>query len=278
MKAILTKTIGPHHRAGDVVKSQNSKIKRLIEKGVAIPDHSIIGQLGSILTWFLSTIIILFSVLSFWPSASATIGLPSDHYILSSLWRWTLIIFPFLTIVVALTQYYNSKNPYLASFLGMSMNFIGGFLTWLGHERASDRYQDKRMTGLSALFLVPLSMAAFILMLVSTLGWNSSNPSKDIIDTTHFIIWTAYMVIIMVGVSISIFFDNDFNHRRKRFIEFLRRKNTSIEYKDRAIKALRVFKETKNHENLNKRIIDIFENTMEQDMRDVMNAVNEDKD
>ncbi len=274
MKAILTQTIGPSHKAGDVVKGQNVKIQRLISKGVATPDHSVMGMTGALVTWLISGIIILFSVMSFWPQE--LMGNPS-HYMLSALWRWTLIIFPFLTITVALLQFYNAKNPYVAYFLATSLTFVGGLMIWAGHEKATSRYQDKRMSGLAALFLMPIGIICFVLMLVSTLGWNSSDPAADIIDNTHFIIWTVFMVLIMIGIAIGTFFDNDFQARRKRFIDFLRRKNTSIEYKDRAIKALRVFKSTKNQENFNARIIDIFEHTMEQDMRDVLAATGKNK-
>lgn len=272
MKAILTQTIGPSHKAGDVVQGQNSKIKKLIEKGVATPDHSMIGMVGSIVTWIICGVIIASALFSFFhKDIEIAFGITYKHYVHSSLWRWTLFLFPFLAIVLSLTQFFNSKNPYVAYFLAMSLTFVGGLLIFIGHERAANRYQDKRMSGLAALLLMPMAIISFLIMVITCLAWNATGGGhSDEISTTHFTLWVLFMMLILVGVLFGLFFDNDFINRRRRFIEFLKRKNTSIEYKDRALKALRVFKSTQNQENFNARIIDIFEHTMEQDMKDVL--------
>ncbi len=264
MKAILTQTIGPHHKAGDVVRSSNTKIKRLIDKGVATEDHSVMGMVGSLVVWVVAAVIMFLTLVSLFPDVSQVFPFVAPG--MSPLWHWTLVLFPFIAVIVALTQYYNAKNPYIAYFLGISISFIGGLLIMVGHEKACNKYQDKRMSGLAALFLVPLGVLSFLIMSFTLFFWSGWN------GTTHFLIWTVYMVILMIGISIAIFFDSDFLHRRRRFIEFLQRKNTAVEYKDKALKALRVFRETHNQESFNDRIIDIFEHTMEQDMRDVLAA------
>ncbi len=270
MKAILTQTIGPHHRAGDVVKSSNSKIKRLVDKGVATTDHSVIGMFGSVLSWVVASMIMLIATMSMFPDSKLVFGMIGGST-LSPLWVWTLIIFPFLTIIVALMQFYNAKNPYIAYFLATAITLFGGLLIMVGHERATSRYQDKRMSSLASLFLIPLGVLAFIIMLTQTISFGVvDDPMANLVGTKEFAIWTLYVVILMVGVSIAIFFDSDFLHRRRRFIEFLQRKNTAVEYKDKALKALKVFKQTHNQESFNERMVDIFEHTIEQDMKDVL--------
>ncbi len=269
MKAILTQTIGPHHKAGDVVKSSNKKIQRLIDRGVATADHSLLGMWGSVVTWIVASFIMLMAVTAFFPDSRMVFGIFGGLQ-LPALWMWTLLVFPFLTIVVALSQFYNAKNPYIAYFLATSISLFGGLMIMVGHENASGRYQDKRMSGLAALFLMPLGAIAFIIMSTSVLAWNGNSANPSFMDTKHFITWTFYVVILLVGVSIAIFFDSDFLHRRKRFIEFLQRKNTAVEYKARALKALKVFKQTNNQNSFNERMIDIFEHTLEKDMKDVI--------
>ncbi len=267
MKAILTQTIGPHHKAGDVVRSSNTKIKRLIDKGVATEDHSIIGMVGSILVWIIAAMVMFVSVISLFGNAGEIFPFATE---MSPLWIWTLIVFPFIATIVSLTQYYNAKNPYIAYFLGISISFVGGLLIMVGHERACNKYQDKRMSGLAALFLVPLGVITFLIMTFTSVTWQSGGPDAGFLTTSHFITWTIYMCLLMIGIAVAIFFDSDFLQRRKRFIEFLQRKNSAVEYKDKALKALRVFRETHNQESFNDRIIDIFEHTLEQDMRDVL--------
>lgn len=273
MKAILTQTIGPHHRAGDVVKSSNSKIKKLVDKGIATTDHSVLGMWGSVVTWIIAGLLMLTAVISFIPDAS--VAFPwLGSFNLIALWSWSLMIFPFLAIILSLTQFYNSKNPYIAYFLATAITFIGGIMIMIGHERATSRYQDKRMSGLASLFLIPLGVVAFLIMCIS----GSTSPiNGTAASPTQFLIWTIYVVIVMIGCAIGIFFDSDFLHRRKRFIEFLQRKNTAVEYKDRALKALRVFQQTHNQDSFNDRMIDIFEHTMEQDMRDVLSITTQNK-
>ncbi len=268
MKAILTQTIGPHHRAGDVVKSSNTKIKRLVDKGVATTDHSVIGMFGSVITWVVASFIMLVATMAIFPDSKLVFGVIGGSS-LSSLWIWTLIIFPFLAIIVALTQFYNAKNPYIAYFLATSISLFGGILIMIGHENATSRYQDKRMSGLASLLLIPLGVVTFIIMSTQLFNFGEAGE-PTFVGTKEFVTWTIYVVLVMIGVSIAIFFDSDFLHRRRRFIEFLQRKNTAIEYKDKALKALKVFKQTHNQESFNERMVDIFEHTMEQDMKDVL--------
>ena len=67
MRAILKKTVGPNFRAGDVIRGENYRIKRLEEKGLVTRDHSLLAMFGNIFGMVTAFALVVFSILTYIP-------------------------------------------------------------------------------------------------------------------------------------------------------------------------------------------------------------------
>lgn len=272
MKAILNKTVGPNFRAGDVIKGEYTRIKRLVDSGVATADHSKLGMIGCCVTWVMLSILLIFTISTFWSHEIDGFA----HQNLSPLWRWTFIIASIYIIMKTLSQFYDARIPYLAYFLAFSFTIIGGILIMIGHEMATRRYQEKKTSSTAAVTLFTTGAIAFSIAFISCWNWNASvhpetgNWFNDVTTPQDFLTWMLWVFVMCVGWSLSRFFDKDFEHRRQRFISFIKRKNATIEYKTKALNYWRAYKATGNAEKFMEKNIDLIEESLDIDRQQLL--------
>lgn len=272
MKAILNKTIGPNFMAGDVIKGDYSRIKKLIDNGVATSDSSIIGMIGCAITWAMCGTIMVLTLITFW---SHNID-GFKHYTLSSLWRFTILALCIYTIFKTNSQFWKGKTPYVAYFLAFITTIVGGILIMIGHERSSSRYQDRRTSSTAAIMIFSSGAIAIAIAILTTWHWNY--PSWGVDDGVplsnmslrHWLVWGLYMFVACLGYSFAKFFDINFVNRRKRFIGFLRKKNVTIEYKTKALNYWRAYKETGNADKFMEKNIELLEESLEVDRQQTL--------
>lgn len=270
MRAILNKTVGPNFRAGDVIKGDYSRIKRLVDSGVATADHSIMGMIGCFLTWIIWTGILIFTFSTFW-------GVNIDqfrYFHLSVFWRWTFIVMGIYIIIKTTLHFYNPKNPYSTYFLSFSTTIIGGIFIMAGHEKSTSRYQSKRTSATAALMLFIIGAIATTIAFISIWNWNAVDNLNGgwfgELSWGHFFTWLTYVILMVFGWAVGKYFDRDFKHRRKRFIGFLVRKNVSVEYKTKALTHWRAYKATGNSEKFMEKNIDLLEEALEIDRNQLL--------
>lgn len=271
MKAILNKTVGPNFMAGDVIVGDHARIKRLVDSGVATPDHSRLGMIGCVVTWITCSFLVLLAVASWWAHELAFFG----YFTLSSLWRWTFIVLGIWTIVQTIRHFNNGKMPYIAYFMSFATNVIGGLMIMIGHERATSRYQDKKTSSTAAVILFTAGAIAFAIAFLNIWHWNHSDsgiPGANVNAEENFhnlLVWTAFWVVMVIGMSMAKYFDFDFQKRRKRFIAFLRKKNATIEYKTKALQTWRAYKATGNADKFMEKNIELIEESLDIDRQQV---------
>lgn len=263
MRAILNKTVGPNFQAGDIIHGENHRIKKLVSSGVATADHSITGMFGCGIVWITTTLLILFSIYTFW--AHKINGI--DHRTLSALWRWTFIVLGIWVILKSTSQFFTGQSSYSAYYSGFIFSLLGGILIMAGHERATSRYQDRRTSSYAAIMLFGIGSICISMAIVSIVKWNihEAGQVNDRITWGHFTYWLIWIIIYFVGYIIAKRFDNDFAHRRKRFIGFVKRKNVTIEYKTKALNYWRAYKETGNAEQFMEKNISLIEESLDVD-------------
>ncbi len=271
MKAILNKTIGPNFRAGDVISGDSSRIRRLVHSGVATPDHSVTGMIGCIITWVVWAFILAFAVSTFWAHEVDSF----KHYMLSPLWRWTLIVMGIYIIFQTSRHFLNSKTPYTVYFMSFSTTILGGLFIMAGHERATSRYQEKKASATAAIILYSVGAIAFAVAFMSIWNWNAvdsiDGEKMDRMTMKDWYVWMFYIFMMLFGWSAGKYFDRDFQKRRKRFIGFVARKNVTIEYKTKALNYWRAYKATGNADKFMEKNIELIEESLEVDRNDIIN-------
>lgn len=265
MLAILQKTVGPNFKAGDVIRGDNSRIKRLEDKGIVTADHSTLGMAGSIVSFILSGIIFVVAILSFFPWFTWD----PTHILLSPLWRWTLLITSSINISLNLAFFINANNPYTAYYMAFATNIFGGILVMAGHEKSVAKYQNKRTSASAAVILFVIGALSFVTAITSNVVW-SVNKFNDHITVAHFITWLIYIILLVVGASFAVFYDFDFNKRRNRYIDFLKRKNMTIKYKTNALHAYRAYQKSGNAHKFLEKNIELLEKSLESDRQQII--------
>lgn len=271
MKAILNKTIGPNFRAGDVIKGDYSRIKRLIDSGIVTADHSLLGMFGCFITWITWGFLMLFAISTFWSHEINGF----KHAMLSPLWRWTIIVLGIYSVIKTTSQFFSALSPYTSYFMSFSTTLIGGIFIMAGHERATSRYQEKRTSATAGIILFTTGAIAFSIAFMSIWNWNSVDSAtggaylNDSMSWQHFFTWLLWGFVMLFGWSVAKFFDKDFQHRRKRFISFIARKNITIEYKTKALTHWRAYKATGNADKFMEKNIELLEESLEVDRNQV---------
>lgn len=269
MKAILNKTIGPNFKAGDVIRGDYSRIKRLVNSGVATPDHSLAGMAGCMITWVIWAFLLAFAISTFW--AHEIDGF--KHYRLSSIWRWTIIILGIYIIIKTSTYFSNPYRPYSTYFLVFSTTIIGGVLIMAGHERSTRRYQERKSSATAAIILYSIGAIALAVAVMSIWNWNSvesiDGDAMDRMTRRDWFVWMFYAFLMLFGWSAAKIFDKDFIRRRKRFIGFVARKNVTIEYKTKALNYWRAYKATGNADKFMEKNIELIEESLAVDRNDI---------
>ncbi len=264
MKAILNKTVGPNFRAGDVIKGDYSRVRRLIDSGIATADHSMLGMFGCFLTWISWAFLMLFAMSTFWSHEIDGF----DHAMLSPLWRWTILLLGLYVVIKTISQFFSASSPYISYYMSFSTTIFGGIFIMAGHERATSRYQEKRASATAGILLFTTGAIAFSIAFISIWNWNSSNNGvflNDRMSWHHFLVWMLWVFVMLFGWAIAKFFDKDFKHRRKRFISFLAKKNVAIEYKTKALSHWRAYKATGNADKFMEKNIELLEESLEVD-------------
>ena len=259
MIAILKKTVGPNFRAGDIIKGERSRIKRLNEQGIVVLDHSLTAMIGNIITFITSVILIMLVLFSFYPEMQRYI--PVDF---SMLWALTFLGLAIVSISINIAYFTRASIPYLTYFLSFTMNIIGGVLIMIGHESTSRKYQPATISASATIILFSTSSIAIAIAVLANINYNIDDWGMDTIGTAY-ITWLAFIFVLSTGIIISIGFDINYNMRRKRYISFLKRKNATIEYKTKALNSYRAYLNTGNAEEFMKKNIDLLEATLEID-------------
>ena len=256
MRAILKKTVSPNFRAGDILKGENDKIKNLVRKNIAVLDSSLLAYWG---LW-ISVISNLFLM-----SFLVFISLPISHnYIplkIPFIWGAMLSFLASISIMMNISYFYNIKAPYVTCFLMSLINPIAGIMFLVGNERVSASYNPKTMSISAVMFTTTMVILTFASALLSIIDFNIILfPNIPGFATMiMFPIWTAFLVIGFMGSGA---YDIDFMRRRKRFITFLAKQNTKIEYRTKALNAYRAYLNTGNAEKLVKDNVDILSETL----------------
>lgn len=271
MRAILNKTVGPNFRAGDVIKGDYARIKRLIDTGVATSDHSMMGMFGCFLTWIIWSLILIFTISTFWEHQIDG----NKVYLLSPYWRWTFIVMGIYIIIKTTMHFFNPKNPYSTYFLSFSTTIIGGIFIMAGHEKATSRYQARRTSATAAIILYSTASIATAIAILSFWNWNKiDNANGAMVNASvtmkHIFTWLLYVTLMVFGWAAGKYFDKDYKHRRKRFIGFLVRKNVSVEYKTKALTHWRAYKATGNADQFMAKNIDLLEESLEVDRNQLL--------
>lgn len=272
MLAILNKTIGPNFKAGDVIRGENSRIKKLRNQDLVTMDHSLIGMSGSIITFILCGLFAFLVVVSMFPH-EVNLG---DHTIFSWPWKISLLLLLFFTVWKAITQFNNGLNPYSSYFLSFITNIFGGVFIMAGHETSSSRYQDKTVSSTAAVSLYTIGALCIAVFLVSTIMWNTGKFG-DNITTAHIILWILWWILVIIGYIVGLYFDRDYKQRRQRFIAFLKKKNATIEYKTKAAAAMRAYKNTGNADMFVDRNLELITESLNIDRQQVEDQKNQKK-
>ncbi len=268
MLAILQKTVGPNFKAGDVIRGENSRIKRLSNQGLVTKDHSLIGMVGSILSIVFSILLIIFVVLTSFPH----ITYKYLHVNFSPLWSLTFVAMSLLTIALNIKYFITGKMPYITYFLSFNNNIFGGIMIMGGHESTSSKYQPATISTTAAIILYSISAIAIADLVISNVVWNESGYfSGTSITWTHMFGWILYVLLMIAGIIFAIYFDVDYDKRRKRYINFLKKKNATIEYKTKALNAFRAYKMTGNADKFMEKNISILEETLDVDRKQIKN-------
>lgn len=279
MKAILRKTIGPNFRAGDIITGQNSRIKRLNDKGIVTLDHSLIAMIGNIISIIFSFLVLIFSVLTIFPFIQ---NLTMDQFnvplSMGWIWRITLIIISAITISINISYFLNARIPYLTYFLSFSSNIFGGIAIMAGHEKTVSKYQPPATSLGAAISLFVLGSLSFAIAVYANILYMIMIINGDIDPNEFFssaeefkiaLLWIAYILVISSGMIIGVYFDIDYKNRRKRYIGFLKNKNATIEYKTKAVQAMRAYKNTGNSDKFLERNIELIEESLEIDRNQI---------
>ncbi len=263
MRAILKKTISPNFRAGDVLSGDNARIKNLASKNIAVLDSSLLSYTA---IWFSIVTNIL------WIGFLVFLSIPiSSHYLNFSLpliWRVVLLIIAINSILLNVAYFRNVKAPYVSFVLMFLLNPIAGIMFLVGHEKMAASYNPKTMTIAADMFVSILvilaSTTALLALLDSIYILYPDIPGFS--NTWMFTLWIAF---IIVGVLGSIAFDIDYMKRRKRFIMFITKQNTRIEYRTKALNNYRSYLNTGNSEKLLKNNAEIMSDALHENRLEI---------
>ena len=256
MRAILKKTVSSNFRAGDILNGESTQIQNLVRKNIAVLDSSLLSYWCLWISIISNIIVISFLVFMSIPIAPHFVNLE-----IPVIWRVVIIIFAIKSIMMNAAYFYNVKAPYITFFLMSLINPIAGILFLIGHEKVAASYNPKTMTIPSNMFTIIMSILSFSSFFLSIIDYNIilfPNTPK-FATLIMFPIWVCFIVIGIMG---SIAFDIDYMLRRKRFITFITKQNTKIEYRTKALNAYRAYLNTGNAEKLLKDNVDIMSETL----------------
>ncbi len=271
MKAILRKTVSSDFQAGDVIRGENSRITRLRDNGLVIMDHSILGMIGSIITFVLSTALLIFLVLTFFPEIDRYLKFTIPLY-----WSITLFILLFIIIFLNIAFFLNGNIPYVTYFLNFGTNIIGGIFVMSGHEKASSKYQPNTISSSAAVVLYTLGALSLILLVVGIVNYNTEIFYENI-WWKNITIWIFYILLVTTGSFIGVLYDLNYQNRRRRFINFLRKKNAIVKYKEKALNTYKAYQKTGNADEFMKKNILFLEETLGIDQKQLEDEIKESK-
>lgn len=270
MKAILQKTVNKSFKAGDVIVAENYRIKRLNEKGIATPDHSLLAMAGNIFSIIFAGLLMAVIIVSYLPTPTHyTSWVHFDFW-----WALTLIIVSAITILFNIAFFINAQIPYITYYMSFNMNILGGIMIMAGHERARHKYQPVTSSSLAAVLLYTIGALVMIFGLWGNVYTSVSYHNNETSFVVSFVTWLIYIILIIVGVVIAIVFDIDFQRRRRRYIAFLQRKNVMVEYKTKALNAYRAYQKTGNSDEFMKQNILFLEESLNVDRAQIVDPKN----
>ena len=266
MLAILKKTVGPNFRAGDIIKGDNSRIKRLNKKGLVTLDHSFIAMMGNIFSIVFASLFVIFILLTHFNWMYRYIPV---HF--SFVWEMTFFSLGVLTIFINIAYFLNAKIPYVAYFLSFTMNIFGGIAIMAGHEKTSSRYQPSSISAPAAVILFTIASLLLSVAVIVNVNYNSDHGifvAKSWLR--NFVSWLFFVLLFISGIIIAAAYDINYSLRRKRYIAFLKRKNATIEYKTKALNAYRAYQKSGNADKFMEKNIELLEKTLNIDREQIV--------
>lgn len=273
MRAILQKTVGGNFKAGDVLVGENSRIKRLRDKGIVTLDHSVTGMFGAAITIIFASFLLIVDLLTFAPTTYHW----SFGHGMQLWWQITFAFILIVTILLNIAHLINAQIPYSTYFLGFGAGIVGSVLTLLGHETSRSKYQSSLQSAIAAVILYTigtiLMVVGVLTVLDSTIGFTGIRN----VEKVSFIMWIIYILFFIMGMVFAMYFDISFKQRRRRYIAFLKRKNATVEYKTKALKAYRAYQASGNAEEFMIKNIEFLEEQLGIDRAQIENTINNEK-
>ena len=256
MRAILKKTVSPNFKAGDVLIGENYRIKKLVQKNVAVKDSSLLSMWGAYIGAVTGALLLGFLIFLMIPISAQWI-----YFQIPLAWNVTLLIVGALNITINLAYAFNIKAPYFTTFMTMLINPIAAMMILIGHEQTVRSYNAKSMSIFAGTTMAILGTSTIVVAVLALLDLNFI-LFPDVPGFANQFMYPVYMSLIVGGAVAGIAFDINFTNTRKRFISFLVKENASIEYKVKAINAMKAYKNTGNADKFIEENLDILENTL----------------
>ncbi len=263
MRAILKKTVSPNFKAGDVLSGDNARIKNLVSKNIAVLDSSLLSYWAIWISIVTNILVIGFLVFLSIPISSQFL-----HFSMPLIWRIVLLIMAINSILLNIAYYRNVKAPYVTFVIMFLLNPIAGIMFLVGHERVAASYNPKTMAISADMFVSTMVILAFSVSLLALLD-SILILYPDIPGFTNTWMFTLWIMFIVIGVLGAVAFDVDYMKRRKRFIMFIAKQNTKVEYRTKALNNYRSYLNTGNSEQLLKDNAEIMSDALHENRLEI---------
>lgn len=235
MKFILTKTVGPNFRTGDLVVSSRARVKELVYSNIAIPEQTLLGLIGCIITCISCLVLFAFGFASFW---ELQLDVPLEF--LSPLWRWTFMLMSLITFFKVISWYRFNKRTHSAIVFAFVFSFFGGIFILMSHLKTSEKFFHRDEFAQILITLVVIGSICIIMSLLSMAHWLSVDNSGQAHTNTEvnfwgFLFWTLYFFVFIVATKVAKHFDKKLKDRKEKYIKACKEKN---EYVNTSIKKL----------------------------------------
>lgn len=265
MYAILKKTVGPNFRAGDIVKGDNARITRLVDQKLAIRDNSLGTKIATLFSTMISISIFSFMIFMLTGTISKMIGFDFFNtptgllgFEMPLTWGILLTATNMFSIFWNLRYFFNKKVPYATITSAMASNLIGGIFMHIMHEKNAKVFMGRAITTGAAISQYILGLLTF-----GTAVWGIVNFNTDLYTVNAFmdewLMFISHVVLYFVALSAARVFDIFYRDTRLRYITFLKKQNSKIEYKTKALNLMKAYDRTGNADIFLEKNIDLLE-------------------
>lgn len=265
MHAILKKTVGPNFKAGDIVKGDHSRITRLIDQKIAIRDNSLGTKIATLFSTGLSISIVSFMIFMLTGTISKMMNFDFFNtptgilgFEMPLTWGILLMSTNIFSIFWNLRYFFNNKVPYATITSAMASNLIGGILIHIMHEKNAKVFMGRTITVGASLSQYTLGFIIF-----GSAVWGVVNFNIDLYTINTFmdewLMFILYASLYAVAMASGRIFDIIYRDTRLRYITFLRKQNSKIEYKTKALNLMKAYDRTGNADTFLEKNIDLLE-------------------